>query len=201
MDPSAGLAAPAPDRSRSPRAGWAEQRWSCRVEPQGGARYAVHLSGSLHASWAGRLAAGLAARHVSVVRARARRGHDHWTADIDLLVLDPGVTLSAADFIALMRENPDPPDADALHLSGWRVTPGKKDVEVELRGEDAVGFLGRVLLVFASVGLYPHEMMVETVGRAVRDVFRLQGEHGQLPPSGIVAALERRLARLSPADG
>jgi hypothetical protein len=197
MDPSAGLATPTSDRSRSPRPGRAEQRWSCRVTPLGGARYTLHFSGSLHASWTGQLAAGLAARHVSVVRARARRGHDHWTADIELLALDPAVTLSAADFIALMREQPDASDPGTLRLSGWRVTPGKKDVEVEIRGEDAVGFLGRVLLLFAGVGLYPHEMQVETVARRVRDVFRLQGESGQTPPVGIVAALEQRLAKLT----
>jgi hypothetical protein len=40
-------------------------------------------------------------------------------------------------------------------------------------------------------------MQVETVARRVRDVFRLQGESGQTPPVGIVAALEQRLAKLT----
>ncbi len=176
-----------------PEAPVREWKWTCRLVPKGGQRYALHLSGSLHFAWAGRLAAGLAARHISVVRAAARRGSTRWTAEIDMDVLDGGVEPSAIDFLALLREHPDPASAAELRLASFRVERTRRDVEVQIRGEDAVGLLARVLLVFAEFGLHPRAMRVETVGSAVRDVFLLQDHAGEPPPDGVVAALTRRL--------
>lgn len=196
MDPTAGLAPPTPARSLGPR-GAPEQRWTCRVTPQGGRRLLLHFSGSLHPGWAGRIAAGLAARGVAVVRAAARRGPTRWTAEIEVETLGSGADPSAADFVALMREEPDPPRPGDLRIGSFRVAATRRDVEVEVRAADAVGFLGRILLVFAGLGLYPHVMRVETERGEIRDHFRLQGRSGQPPPAGIVAALERELAALA----
>ena len=173
---------------------------TCRLVPKGGGRSTLHLSGSLHPAWAGRLAAGLAARHVSVVRATARRGSARWTAEIEIQVAEGVAEPSAIDFVALMKEHRDPATAGAVALASWRVQPTRTDVEVELRAEDAVGFLGRVLLVFAELGLFPRAMRVETFGTAVRDVFLLQGATGDRPPDGVVSLLRRRLAGLVPQD-
>jgi hypothetical protein len=174
----------------------AEWEWACRLVPKAGRRYTLHLSGSLHFAWAGRLAAGLAARHISVVRATARRGSTRWTAEIDLDVLDGAVEPSAIDFIALMREHPDPASAGGIELASCRVARTRRDVEVEIRGEDAVGLLGRVLLIFAELGLFPRAMRVETTGSAVRDVFLLQDLAGEPPPDAVVAVLRTRLEGL-----
>jgi hypothetical protein len=183
--------------SGPPRPAGNERSWTCRVLPQGGRRYALQLSGSLHAGWAGRLAAGLAARHISVVRASARREARSWTAEIELDVLVPGLEPSAIDFIALMRDHAsDRQVAAGPGIASFRLARTRRDVEVEIRAEDSVGFLGRILLVFASFGLFPQEMLVETVGTEVRDVFRLQSAAGQAPPDGIVGALEQRLGEL-----
>ena len=186
----AGLLLPTPG---SPAGGW---KWTCRLVPQAGRRYTLHLSGSLHFAWAGRLAGGLAVRHISVVRAAARRGSTRWTAEIELDVLDGAVEPSAVDFIALMRE-PAPASPGGIELASWRVTQTRRDVEVELRGEDSVGLLGRILLLFAEFGLFPRAMRVETVGSAVRDVFLLQNLAGELPPDGVVALLRARLEGLA----
>jgi hypothetical protein len=187
----AGLALPVPE---SPR----HEEWTCRLVPKGGSRCRLHLSGSLHFAWAGRLAAGLAARHVSIVRATARRGSTRWTAEIDLDVLDGRVEPSALDFLALMREPRPVAGAERIRIGKWRVTRTRRDVEVEIRGEDAVGLLASVLLVFAELGLFPRAMRVETAGAAVRDVFHLQDVRGEPPPGELVAALRARLEELVP---
>jgi hypothetical protein len=185
----AGLLAPTSDADR-------EQQWTCRLVPKRGRRYTLHLSGSLHVAWAGRLAAGLAARHISVVRATARRGSTRWTAEIDLDVLDGAVEPSAIDFLSLMRDHRPPQDAGPIPLASFRVQPTRTDVEVEIRGEDAVGLLGRVLLVFAQLGLFPRAMRVDTFGSAVRDVFLLQTLAGEPPSGATIAALRARLEGL-----
>jgi hypothetical protein len=173
-----------------------EEQWTCRLVPKRGRRYTLHLSGSLNFAWAGRLAAGLAARHISVVRATARRGSTRWTAEIHLDVLEDGVEPSAIDFLSLLREHRDA-GAGAIPIASFRVQPTRTDVEVEIRGEDAVGLLGRILLVFAELGLYPRAMRVETVGSAVRDVFLLQNLAGEPPSGAAIAALRARLEKLA----
>ncbi len=183
-----------------PEAPVREGKWTCRLVPKAGRRYTLHLSGSLQFAWARRLAAGLAARHISVVRATARRGSTRWTAEIDIDVLDGAVEPSAIDFLALLREHPDPASGAVIQLASFRVARTHRDVQVEIRGEDAVGLLARVLLVFAELGLYPRAMRVETIGSAVRDVFLLQNPAGELPEHEVIAALTRRLEALVAAE-
>ncbi|WP_242392964.1 hypothetical protein [Anaeromyxobacter oryzisoli] len=174
-----------------------ERTFTCRIVPGPSRRHTLHLTGSLHTGWAGRLAAGLAARHVSVVRAAARRTSTRWTAEIVFDVLDEDVQPSAIDFLALMNDHvPATRDGGRLALTSRRVARTRRDVLVEVRGEDTVGFLGRILHLFADLGLFPHEMRVDTRGLEVRDVFRLQSAVGEAPPEGIVEALRRRLDRL-----
>ncbi len=188
----AGLSLPGPDSAAS--------TLTCRLVPRGAQRYTLHLSGSLHHAWAGRLAAGLGARHVSVVRATARRGSTRWTAEIDVDVPAGVPAPSAVDFVALMKEHRDPSSAEPIALAGWRVQATRTDVEVEIRGEDAVGLLGRILLVFAELGLFPRAMRVDTFGSAVRDVFLLQTLAGEAPSGATIAALRARLDGLLADD-
>jgi hypothetical protein len=182
----------------APRADDRAQAWqlTCRLVPKSRGRHALHLSGSLHAAWAGRLAAGLGARHIGVVRATARRGSTRWTAEIELDVPSGAPAPSVVDVVALMREHVDPARSRPVSLSGCRVSPTRRDVRVELRALDGVGFLGDVLLVFAELGLFPHAMEVETVGTEVRDVFLLQDLAGEAPAVPVVAALRQRLGGL-----
>jgi hypothetical protein len=195
MDSTSGAALPAgfllPSSSHA-----REQRWTCRLVPGQGRRCTLHLSGSLHVAWAWRLAAGLAARNIAVVRGSARRGSTRWTAEIELAVLDGAVPPSAVDFLALMREHAGAAPRAPLALSACRVSRTRRDVEVALRGRDEVGFLGRVLRVFADLALFPRAMRIETVAGEVRDVFLLQDAAGEPPPEGTVAALRARLEAL-----
>lgn len=170
--------------------------WTCRVVPRSGSRHVLHLTGSLHAGWAGRLAAGLAARNVSVVRATARRAATRWTAEIEVDAHADGVEPSAIDFVALLREAPVPTGGEPVRITGHRVVRTRRDLEVELRAEDRVGFLARTLAIFAELGLFPRELRVETVGSEVRDRFLLQSASGELPPEGIAGVLRRRLEAL-----
>ncbi|HEX9048954.1 MAG TPA: hypothetical protein VF841_00305 [Anaeromyxobacter sp.] len=200
MASASGCVLPAGSPALVPGPGAKASTLTCRLVPKGGGRSTLHLSGSLHPAWAGRLAAGLAARQVSVVRAAARRGSTRWTAEIEIEVPEGIVEPSAIDFVALMKEPRAPEAGGPVALASWRVQPTRTDVEVELRAGDAVGFLGRALLVFAELGLFPRAMRVETVGGAVRDLFLLQGAGGERPPDGVVSLLRRRLAGLVPED-
>jgi hypothetical protein len=193
MDTTSPCALPAGFLRPTPDPEW---QLTCRLVPKSRGRHALHLSGSLHAAWAGRLAAGLGARHIGVVRATARRGSTRWTAEIELDVPRGAPAPSVVDVVALMREHVDPARAGAIALAGCRVTPTRRDVRVEIRADDAVGFLGSVLLVFAELGLFPRAMEVETVGSEIRDVFLLQNLAGEAPPVPVVAALRRRLEAL-----
>jgi hypothetical protein len=191
-------ALPLPAALVSPAADDRTREWqgTCRLVARSRGRLALHLSGSLHAAWAGRLAAGLGARHIGVVRATARRGADRWTAEIELDVPAGAEAPSVVEVVALMREHVDPGRSGAVRLTGCRVTPTRRDVRVELRARDALGFLGNVLLVFAELGLHPRAMEVETVGAEVRDLFLLQDLAGGAPSVPVVAALRRRLEGL-----
>jgi hypothetical protein len=193
--PTSGCVLPAPLLLTGSASG--QQDWTSKLVARRERRYTLHLSGSLHFAWAGRLAAGLAARNVSVVRATARRGSTRWTAEIDLELAEGAAEPSAIDFLALMREHRDPASAGELALASSRVTPTRRDVEVEVRAADEVGFLGRLLLVFAELGLFPSAMRVETLGAAVHDVFLLQDAAGARPSAATVAALSRRLEALA----
>lgn len=173
-----------------------EWQWACRLVPRSRGRHALHLSGTLHAAWAGRLAAGLGARHVGVVRATARREATRWTAEIELDVPSGAPVPSVVDVVALMREHVAPAPARRVALSAFRLAPTRRDLRVELRGRDKVGFLGHVLRVFEDLGLFPRAMEVETVGGEVRDVFLLQDLAGAPPSVPAVATLRRRLERL-----
>ncbi|BDG02136.1 ACT domain-containing protein [Anaeromyxobacter oryzae] len=198
MDSIDGYALPADDVSLPPGAPRGERTFTSRIVRSGARRQTLHLSGSLDPGWAGRLAAGLAAHQISVVRATARRTPTRWIAEIAFDVLDPEVEPSAIDFLALINDHaPAPMPPGGVALSSHRVARTRRDVLVELRAVDAVGFLGRILHEFADLGLYPHEMRVETLGSEIRDVFRLQSAAGEVPPEGIVTALRARLERLA----
>jgi hypothetical protein len=175
--------------------------WTHSVTPRFPGRFTLTLRGHLQAGWAARLASGLAARKVSVVRARAHRepASRVWSAEIDVitpleLVLDePALETLLKDRVPLDGK------ASAPAVTRYVLTPNLEDLEVQLRAPDSVGFLDRVLRLFAFYGLFPCELGIDTVRGEVRDVFRLRTMTGEAPSARTREALERRLASLAAA--
>ncbi|HYG68576.1 MAG TPA: hypothetical protein VD838_12985, partial [Anaeromyxobacteraceae bacterium] len=170
-------------------------RWSCRVEERTRGRFRVHLHGSLHAGWAGRLAAGLAARRITIHRLVAKRSPEMlWDAEVDVEALERVVGLDGFDFLSLTLDHADPQRTGPLPgLSSYALRRTPEDVLVELRAPDAVGFLDAILHLYAFYGMFPHALRIDTRGAEAVDLFRLQTLAGRVPPAKVVVWLERTL--------
>jgi len=173
---------------------------TCRIAEADGGRTQVLLSGALHSGWAGRLAAALAARRVSVVRGRGIRRSGHlWDIELLLEPLDRGVSLADIDYLALAREGRTPAEASdaSLELESFSLQRTADDLIVDLEGVDGLGFLDRVLRVFAFYSLFPRELHLETRGPKVKDRFHLQGLGGQAPSLQVCEAVGLKLRALA----
>ncbi len=177
----------------------AERSWACRVEERGRRKFRIHLSGSLHAGWAGRLAGGLARRRMSITRVTARRGADlAWQAEVDVEAEAYGIDLAGFDFLAATLAHAAPVTrAPVVAIDRFALVRGPEDVAVEIRAPDRVGLLDALLRVFGLHGLFPRELRIETRGHVAADLFRLQTLGGRPPPASVVADLERRLEALT----
>jgi hypothetical protein len=171
-----------------------------QVSEAEGGRFQVRVHGSLTTGWAGRLAAGLAARRLNVVRGSgARRAGHLW--DVELLVepLNRTTDPRTIDYLALAQEGqaPDHLDEASIVIDTFVLTRTATDLVVDLEAVDALGFLDRLMRVFALYGLFPRELKLETRGQRVRDQFRLQGLGGQLPSLQVCEAVGLRLRALA----
>jgi hypothetical protein len=169
------------------------------TEVEGG-RYLVRVQGSLTTGWAGRLAASLASRRLNILRGSgARHGRHVWEVELLLERLDRTVEPHALDFLALAQEGQAPDHADdaSVVIDTFVLTRTATELVVDVEAVDALGFLDRLLRVFALYGLFPHELKVETRGQRVRDQFRLQGLGGLLPSLQVCEAVGLRLRALA----
>ncbi len=169
------------------------------VEAEAG-RYQVRVQGALTVGWAGRLAASLAARRLNVVRGSgARRGGHVWEVEMLVEPLDRSVDPRALDFLALAQEGqaPDHLDEASVVIDTFVLTRTATELLVDVEAVDALGFLDRLLRVFALYGLFPRELRLETRGQRVRDQFRLQGLGGQVPSLQVCEAVGLRLRALA----
>ncbi|MGC3996835.1 MAG: hypothetical protein QM767_04595 [Anaeromyxobacter sp.] len=169
-----------------------------------GGRFLIRLEGALPVGWAGRLAAGLAGLRVSVLRGSARRTPGPgWEAELEVERLDPDVELATLDLLELAGREPPPIPRDGRHgppLLRFAVQPGPAALFVEVEARDEVGFLDRVLRIFATYGLFPIELRLETSERRVRDTFLLTSVGGEQPSAAVVEALRAVLReRCTPA--
>jgi len=156
------------------------------LQAMDGRYHVLRLSGLLLAGWEGRLATALSARRISILRASTCRAPSGSLAvEIKVEALDPSLDLSAIDFFNFTRDHGGPPPAAYVELTGYRLTCGPGSVKVGIRAVDAEGFLGRMLRVFARFGLFPSEMIVDTQGSEIVNVFSLQskrlGAHRERP--------------------
>ena len=169
------------------------------VEAEAG-RYQVRVQGALTVGWAGRLAASLAARRLNVVRGSgARRGGHLWEVEMLVEPLDRSVDPRALDFLALAQEGqaPDHLDEASVVIDTFVLTRTATELLVDVEAVDALGFLDRLLRVFALYGLFPRELRLETRGQRVRDQFRLLGLGGQVPSLQVCEAVGLRLRALA----
>lgn len=164
----------------------------------GPARRRVELRGSLPVGWSGRLASGLAAQRISIVRGWARDRSGRWSAQLEL-ELPPSTGLTPAVVLRLTAPDAAPPRGalPGLELLEHRLVRAGPFVVVELEAADGRGFLDRVLRCFALYGMFPREMELETTDGLVHDVFRLQSMHGGAPEPATVAALASKLRALT----
>jgi len=172
----------------------------CLVAEVEGGRYLVSVQGALTTGWAGRLAASLAARRLNVVRGGgSRRGGHVWDVELLLEPLDRAVDPRTLDFLALAQEGqaPDHADEASVVIDTFVLTRTTSELVVDVEAVDTLGFLDRLLRVFALYGLFPRELKVETRGQRVRDQFRLQGLGGQLPSLQVCEAVGLRLRALA----
>jgi hypothetical protein len=172
----------------------------CRVVQVESGRFLVTVQGALTTGWAGRLAAALAARRLNVVRGGgARRGGHVWDVELLLEPLDRSVDPRTLDYLALAQEGraPDHADEASVVIDAFVLTRTATELVVDVEAVDVLGFLDRLLRVFALYGLHPRELRVETRGQRVRDQFRLQGLGGQRPSLQLCEAVGLRLRALA----
>jgi len=172
----------------------------CQVAEVTGGRFQVRVQGALTTGWAGRLAASLAARRLNVIRGGgSRRGGHVWDVDLLLEPLDRSVDPRALDYLALAQEGqaPDHLDEASVVIDNFVLTRTASELVVDVEAVDALGFLDRILRVFALYGLFPRELKLETRGQQVKDQFRLQGLGGQLPSLQVCEAIGIRLRALA----
>jgi hypothetical protein len=158
------------------------------------------MRGPLPFDWAGRLAGALAARRINVLRLEGQHHAAHrWEVELLLEPLDPGLDARSLDYLALAREprGPDGAEVGALVLDAFSLTRSEEALLVDVEAVDALGFLDRILRVFALHSLFPRTLHIETRGRKVRDQFRLTGPAGQVPPLPVCEAVGLRLRDLA----
>jgi hypothetical protein len=120
-----------------------------------------------------------------------------WVAEIEIEARDASIDPAAIDFVALTCDHGDAVQPLAgLKIASYRLMPTSRDVEVDIRADDTVGFLHAVLRRFAFFGLFPHEMRVETRGSKLEDFFRLENIGGMAPAERTVVALDQHLREL-----
>jgi hypothetical protein len=173
---------------------------SCQVTEVAGPRLQVRMRGTLAADWAGRLAAALAARRINVIRLEGAR-HSGRCWDVALVVepLEAVAEARRLDYLALARNGRGPAGAAVagLALDAFSLTRNPQEVVVDVEAADALGFLDRILRVFAHFSLFPRALHVETRGQKVRDQFRLVDRDGQVPPLQVCEAVGLRLRDLA----
>lgn len=174
--------------------------FGCLVAEEEGGRILVSIQGAFTTGWAGRLAASLAVRRLNIVRGAAVRRAGHvWDVELLLEPLDRSIDPRALDYLALAQEGQAPLHEDevSLVIDAFVLTRTASELVVDVEAVDSLGFLDRLLRVFALYGLFPRELKVETRGQRVRDQFRLQGLSGQLPSLQVCEAVGLRLRALA----
>ncbi|HTN53438.1 MAG TPA: hypothetical protein VML50_13610, partial [Anaeromyxobacter sp.] len=114
----------------APRLAGTSTRPTCEVTALGDGCHGVRLSGRFLPGWAGRLAASLAARGISVLHGHAERLSAHgWEVELELRSSNAAMDLGRLDLVALTREERGgaAPTGD-VPLSRVRIARGESEI-------------------------------------------------------------------------
>ena len=84
-----------------------------------------------------------------------------------------------------------------LQLETFNVFTGSRQLELDVAGRDAIGFLASLLKRLARLGLFPQRMEVSTQAGEIRDRFWLRSVGGAAPTPEQAQRLERHLLSLT----
>lgn len=171
-----------------------------RVEPLGGARFALYLDGPLAPGWAGNLAAGLARDGVSIDCGHARgTGAGQWSARIEV-VRTPGATdPRSLDVAALATTDSGAGFATPIELDHFALHASLDHggtLQLQIGAADAVGFLAALLRRLAYFALFPVELKLETQDTRIADELWLAAGGSRAPSTATVDALRSAMQAL-----
>jgi hypothetical protein len=156
----------------------------------------LRLGGRFLPGWAGSLALGLSRLHVTIVRGCACcTSRDKWTAFFDIHALTGAPALASIDYPALASRTQEPAAPAPIRLEKYSLGPVIGGaLQLGVRGEDCIGFLGGLIDRMAQLSLVPEELRVETCASVAEDHFRIRTLAGRAPSEDLRRALESLLA-------
>lgn len=171
------------------------------IEPMAGRAGSYHLDmfGFLSPGWSGRLAAGLAAHRVSIIRGSAEKiNASSWRSRFELKAAPFAGSPQGLDFLRLANTEPDH-QASRIQLLAFTMEPAARhggSLFLEVKGVDRLGFLGDLLDHFSMRCLFPVKMSVDTMGDTAIDRFWLRGVGGSVPSDAITDSIRNNLEQL-----
>lgn len=160
----------------------------------------LRISGALRPGWCGGLASGLADRGIDIVRGGATNGGAGvWEAEFELRC-PVGDRPTRTEVRHLVEGEASVAFNAPLALQRYQLAASPShggSLLLQVEGRDRVGFLAALLRRLAYYALFPIELRLDTVGKAVRDCLWLRGGGGEVPRPGtqttLAAALEALL--------
>lgn len=152
-----------------------------------------------HPHWLAYLLRGLSENQVSLVSGRAVQGDTlEWDARIVLDFRPSQLQPEKLDYITLAHQRMDMATLAAPQLGGFRIARRSDlQLEVHLEAPDQVGFLGRLLTRVSSLGLFPSEMEIATVGGRIKDRIIFRGIMNKAPTDTVQKSLEAMFRLMS----
>lgn len=153
----------------------------------------VALQGAFpHPHWLAYLLRALSESQVSLVSGRAVQNDAlDWDARITLDFRQSMAAPEKLDYLMLAQQRMNSATLTAPELSNFRIARrGDQQLEVHLEAPDQVGFLGRLLTRVSSLGLFPSELEVATVGGRIKDRLIFRGIMNKAPTDTVQKSLE-----------
>ena len=145
-----------------------------------------------HPHWLAYLLRALSESQVSLVSGRAVQNDAlDWDARIVLDFQQSRLVPETVDYIALAQQRTTLATLTPPLLSSVRIAR-RRDLQLEMHIEasDQVGFLGRLLTRVTSLGLFPSEMEITTVGGWIKDRIVFRGITNKAPTETVQKSLE-----------